>query len=56
MDLSDLQGLDATLHAISNITLLIHQATEIAIPYKNPRKTEAPWWNHSLTLAKDATK
>jgi len=34
MDLSDLQGPEATLCVISNITLLIHQATETAIPYK----------------------
>jgi len=56
MDLSDLQGPEATLRTISNITLLIHQATEATIPYKSPRKAEAPWWNHSLTLAKEATK
>ena len=43
MDLSDLQGPEAMLRAISNITLLIHQVAETAIPYKNPRKTESPW-------------
>jgi len=43
MDLSDLQGPEAMLRAISNITLLIHQAAETAIPYKNPRKTESSW-------------
>jgi len=56
MDLSDLQGPEATLRAVSNITLLIHQAIEVTIPYKSQRKVEAPWWNHSLTLAKEATK
>jgi len=56
MDLSDLQGPEPTLRAISNITLLIHQATEATVPYKCHRKAEAPWWNHSLTLAKEATK
>ena len=56
MDLSDLQGLEATLRAISNITLLIHQVTEATVPYKSQSKAEAPWWNHCLTLAKEATK
>ena len=56
MDLSDLQGTEATLRAVSNITLLIHQATEATVPYKSQRKAEASWWNHSLTLAKEATK
>jgi len=56
MDLSDLQGPEATLRAISNITLLIHQATEATFPYKSQWKTEVLWWNHSLTLAKEATK
>jgi len=56
MDLIDLQGPEAILRTISNITLLIQQATETAVPYNNPRKTETPWWNHSLILAKDTTK
>jgi len=42
MDLSDLQGPEATLRAISNTTLLIHQATEATVPYKSQRKAEAP--------------
>jgi len=56
MDLSDQQDPEATLRAISNITLLIYQATEATVPYKSQRKAEEPWWNHSLTLAKEATK
>jgi len=39
IDLSELQGPEVTLRVISNITLLIHQATEIAVPYKDPRKS-----------------
>jgi len=56
MDLSDFRGPEASLRVISNITLLIHQVTEATVPYKSQRKAEAPWWNHSLTLAKEATK
>jgi hypothetical protein len=57
MDLSNLQGKEDTLRAITNITNLIHQATKAAVPEKGGRqKTEAPWWNHSLTIAKQAVK
>ena len=41
MNLSDLQSPEATLRAVSNITLLIHQATEATVPYKSQRKVEA---------------
>jgi len=56
MDLSQLQGVDDTLRAITNITKLIHQAVDEAVPMKKSRQTEAPWWNHSLTLAKLSAK
>src|SRR3978361_1136314 len=56
MDLSRLQGTEDTLRAITNITQLIHQAVDEAIPMRTPRKTAAPWWNHSLMLAKQSVK
>jgi hypothetical protein len=56
MDLSDLHGMDDTLCAITNITRLIHQAVDDAVPVRTSQKTAAPWWNHSLTLAKQGVK
>jgi ribonuclease HI len=56
MDLSQLQGTDDTLRAITNITRLIHQAVDEAVPLSVPRRVAAPWWNHSLTLAKQSVK
>ena len=56
MDLSQLQGTDDTLRAITNITQLLHQAVDEAVPLRVPRKAAAPWWNHSLTLAKKSVK
>jgi len=56
MDLSQLHGMDDTLCAVTNITQLIHQAVDEAVPVKTPQKTAAPWWNHSLTLAKQSVK
>jgi len=56
MDLSNLQGTQDTLCAITNITHLIHKATNKAIPMKDPRKQEAPWCNQNLTLAKKIVK
>ena len=56
MVLSHLHGIDNTLRAISNITRLIHQAVDEAVPVRLLRKTTAPWWNHSLTLAKQSVK
>jgi len=56
MDLSHLHGMDDTLRAIANITRLIHQAVDEAVPVRLLWKTTAPWWNHSLTLAKQSVK
>jgi len=56
MDLSNLQGTEDTLCVVTNITHLIHEATNPAIPRKDPQKQEAPWWNQNLTLAKRAVK
>jgi len=56
MDLSQLQGTDDTLRAITNITYLINQAVDEAVPLRVPRKVAAPWWNHSFTLAKQSVK
>jgi len=56
MDLSQLQGPEDTLRAITNIMELIHQAVDAAVPFKRPRKSEVPWWNYSLTLAKQSVK
>jgi len=56
MDLSQLQAMDDTLQAITNITQLLHQAVDEAVPLRVPRKAAAPWWNHSLTLAKKIVK
>jgi len=56
MDLSQLYGTDDTLRAITNITRLIHQAVDEAVPVKTPWITTVPWWNHTLTLAKQSVK
>jgi len=56
MDLSQLQGPEDTLHAVTNVTKLIHQAVDAAVHMKKPSKSEAPWWNHSLRLAKQSVK
>jgi len=42
MDLSQLHGMDDTLCAVTNITQLIHQAVDEAVPVKTLRKTAAP--------------
>ena len=56
MDLTNLGGKDDTLRAISNITDMIYKATNVAVPFWKHGKRNAPWWNHSLTLAKRAVK
>jgi len=56
MDLSNLQGTEDTLRAVTNITRLIHEATNHAVPMKDPWRQEVPWWNQNLTLAKRAVK
>ena len=56
LDLTNLQGEGDTLRAISNITTIIHKATDVAVPISTSRRPEAPWWNHSLTLAKRSVK
>jgi len=56
MDLSQLQGTDDTLRAVTNFSCLIHQAVDEAVPVRTARKAAAPWWNHSLTLAKQSVK
>jgi len=56
MDISNPQGTKDTLRTITSITHLIHKATNQAIPMKDPRKQEAPWWNQDLTQAKRAVK
>jgi len=56
LDLTNLQGEADTLRAVSNITTIIHKATDIAVPISTSRRPEAPWWNHSLTLAKRSVK
>jgi len=56
MELSQLQGMDDTLRAITNIICLINQAVNEAIPLMVARKVSAPWWNHSLRLAKQSVK
>jgi len=56
MDLSQLQGMDDTLQAITNITRLINQAVNEAIPLMVAQKVAAPWRNHSVTLAKQSVK
>jgi len=56
MDLLQLHGKDDTLHAVTIITHLIHQAGDEAVPVKTPWKTDTPWWNHSLMLAKQSVK
>jgi len=47
MDLSNLQGTEDTLHAVTNITHLIYEATNHAVPMKDPQKQEALWWNQT---------
>jgi len=56
LDTSNLQGQSDTLRAVTTITTLLHQAIEAAVPQGKPKKTEAPWWNHNLTLAKRSVK
>jgi len=55
-DLSNLQGTEDTLRAITNVTHLFHKATNHTVSMKDPRKQEAPWWKHNLTQAKRAVK
>jgi len=52
IDLSNLQGKEDTLPAITNVTTILHDAINAAAPLGHSRKPKAPWWNHSLTLAK----
>jgi len=56
IDLTNLQGKEDTLRAVTNVTTILHQAINAAVPTGTPRKPEAPWWNHSLTLAKRSVK
>jgi len=52
IDLTNLQGKEDTLQAVTNVTTILHLAINVAVPAGTPRKPEAPRWNHSLTLAK----
>jgi len=56
MDLTNLQGKDDTLQAVTNVTTILHKAINTAVPSGIARKPQAPWWNHSLTLAKCSVK
>jgi hypothetical protein len=56
IDLTNLQGKADTLRAITNVTTILHKAMDAAVPSRVPRKPEAPWWNHSLTLTKRSVK
>jgi len=56
LDLTNLHGREDTLRAVTNITTILHQATDVAVPLSTSRRTAAPWWNHSLTLAKRSVK
>jgi len=56
MDLSKLQRTKDAVHTVTNITHLIHEATNHAVPMKDPRKQEVLLWNQNLTLAKRAVK
>jgi len=52
----NLQGKEDTLRAVTNITTVLHNAIDTAVPSGHSRKPKAPWWNHSLTLAKQSVK
>ena len=56
MDLTNLRGKNDTLRAITNVTTILHEAINAAVPSDIARKPQAPWWNHSLTLAKRSVK
>jgi ribonuclease HI len=56
LDLSNLQGKEDTLRAVTNVTTILNDAIDAAVPSGVSRKPEAPWWNHSLTLAKRSVK
>ena len=56
MDMTNLRGKDNTLRAITNVTTILHEAINAAVPSGIARKPQAPWWNHSLTLAKRSVK
>jgi hypothetical protein len=56
LDLTNLQGEVDTLRAVSSITTIIGQATDIAVPISQSRHSGAPWWSHSLMLAKQSAK
>jgi hypothetical protein len=56
IDLTNLQGKEDKLRAVTNITTILHDAIDMAVPSGISRKSEAPWWNHSLTLAKRSVK
>jgi len=56
IDLTNLQGKEDILRAAANITTILHEAIDAAVPSGTSRKPQAPWWNHSLTLAKRSVK
>jgi len=56
IDLTNLQGKEDTLRAVTSVTTILHKASDAAVPSGTSRKPEAPWWNHSLTLAKRSVK
>jgi len=55
-NLTNLQGKADTLRAVTNIMTILHEATNVAVPLSTSRRTAAPWWTHSLMLAKKSVK
>jgi len=56
IDLLNLQGKEDTLRAVTNVTTMLHDAINAAVPSGHSRKPKAPWWNHSLMLANQSVK
>jgi hypothetical protein len=48
LDLSNIGSAEEALRAATNITGIIHKATDAAVPWVKQRATQAPWWQPDL--------
>jgi hypothetical protein len=48
LDLSNINNAEEALRAATNVTRIINDATNAAIPWVRPRTKQAPWWHRDL--------
>jgi hypothetical protein len=48
LDPSNITSAEEALRAVTNITTIINNATDAAVPWVKPRAKQAPWWHPDL--------